>query len=176
MKRRELLFVKTRMVKTPQQGTELSAGIDFFVPSFKDLPESFFEYHKIIEDTKDFVNDSRYFIVHPHEIVKIPSGIKVVFKGEPAALIAHNKSGVANNLGLDVMACVVDQDYRGEVHISLVNTTNNPVKIYEGMKIVQFILVPVEYPILIPITEGEYREYENTTRGDKGFGEGTGGF
>ena len=80
----------------------------------------------------------------PGESVLIPSGIKAqVPKGH--ALIAFNKSGVATKKGLQVGACVVDEDYQGEIHIHLTNVSNNETYISQGDKIVQFLLVPICY-------------------------------
>ena len=92
---------KVRNVKTPQRGTEESAGIDFFVPD--DYPTNLCS-------------------IQPGERFFIPSGFKAnVPTGY--ALIAFNKSGVALNKGLMVGASVVDSDYQGEIHLHLVNTS-----------------------------------------------------
>ena len=42
-------------------------------------------------------------------------------------------------------AKIVDEDYQGEIHIHLINLGNDAVYIMPGMKIAQFILVPVSY-------------------------------
>ena len=115
----ELKFVKVKNVKSPVRGTSESAGIDFFVP-----------------------DDFETIVLLPGESCFIPSGIKVnVPKGH--ALIAFNKSGVAVKKNFHVGACVVDEDYQGEVHLNLTNTGNQLQIIERGDKIVQFILLPV---------------------------------
>ena len=55
----------------------------------------------------------------------------------------HNKSGVATKKGLVYAAEVVDVDYTGETHISLINTSPFIVEICEGEKIVQILQEPV---------------------------------
>jgi dUTP pyrophosphatase len=85
------------------------------------------------------------------------------------ALIAFNKSGVSAKLGLDVLACVVDCDYQGEIHLSLVNTSNEVINILPGQKLVQFILLDVN---ICPIEEVNDNAIYNsvTERGSGGFG------
>lgn len=158
-----LKFSKVRNVKSPERGTELSAGIDFFVPEFT---------QKFLSDIRNkneiFYLVENKILLTPHQRILIPSGIHVnIPKGY--ALIAYNKSGVSSKKGLDVLACVVDEDYQGEVHISLVNSSNERVYIEPCEKIVQFILIPVLYA---PLQEVNYSDlYEKaSTRGSGGFG------
>jgi|TARA_R110001583_G_scaffold38874_12_gene125242 dUTP pyrophosphatase len=135
---------KVREVKTPTRGTPGSAGLDFYVP--------------------DGISAS----VPPSGDVCIPSGIRVdVPKGH--AFIAHNKSGIALNKKLSVGACVVDEDYQGEIHLHLVNMGEDTVHLEGGEKIVQFVLLPVKYP-LVKIVPDKELFYSTTTRGDGGFG------
>ena len=141
-------FSKVRNVKSPARGTEKSAGIDFFIP-------------------EDF-NDGKELIIQPQQSVLIPSGIKVnVPTGY--ALIAFNKSGIATKKGLFTGACVVDEDYQGEMHLHLTNTSDKETPITAGDKIIQFILLPVLYstPIELQI-EDLYAEASE--RGEGGFG------
>jgi len=181
-----LFFTKVRNVKSPTRGTELSAGIDFYIPEFDD---------KMVSDVIDKnpalfsgpqirwtqgiltpsleLPETKYptgILLMPHERILIPSGIHVKIHHK-FALIAHNKSGVASKKGLDVLANVVDEDYQGEVHLSLVNTSNTePVGIISGDKILQFILIPVLYAKLQEIETLEGLYPLKTKRGADGFG------
>lgn len=134
---------KTRSVKTPSRGTSLSAGIDFYVP--EDFPET---------------------TLYAGDAVLIPSGIRAHV---PAgyALIAFNKSGVATKQNLSVGACVVDEDYEGEIHLHLINTGRTHTTIKPGQKLTQFILIPVSYMDVHVLEELPDR---NTERGAGGFG------
>jgi len=163
-------FSKIRKVKTPTRGTNLSAGIDFYVPEFTDdFKELLFE--KNLNDISlDNLNDKNEIILKPGCKIIIPSGIKVNFNdGNPRVLIAFNKSGIASKLGLDVLACVIDQDYQGEIHVNFTNTTKKIVKIKPNEKIIQCIMLPVFYESIeeVPI-EKLYSEV--TIRGEGGFG------
>lgn len=140
------LFMKRiRDVKMPCRGHSNDAGIDFFVP-----------------------NDFETVMLAPQQSINIPSGIKVNI---PAgyALIAFNKSGVALKKGLDIGASVIDESYQGELHLHMVNVSNQAVVINPGEKIVQFILIPVNYAMPIEVTDGELFE-EESERGEGGFG------
>ena len=50
------------------------------------------------------------------------------------------RSKLAAKMGVDVLAGVVDSDYRGEVMISLLNTGFDPVEIMTGDKVAQMII------------------------------------
>ena len=135
---------KIRDVKTPARGTSQSAGIDFFVPSG-------------VRET-----------LGPGRSCLIPSGIKANVP-ENHALIAFNKSGVAVKKNLHVGACVVDEDYQGEIHINLTNVGNETVQIEPGEKIIQFVLVPISYREVFLVEEEDLFE-SSTERGSGGFG------
>ena len=135
---------KVREVKTPTRGTPGSAGLDFYVP-------------------EGFIGS-----VSPGQDICIPSGLRVnVPKGY--AFVAFNKSGVSLNKKLNVGACVVDEDYQGEIHIHLFNSGKETIKIEEGDKIIQFVLLPVQYPGVKVVADKELFQIKST-RGTGGFG------
>jgi dUTP pyrophosphatase len=154
---------RIRDVKLPIRGTNRSAGIDFFVPKFTETFVHDLRYKNVFI----FISDN-YVLLKSHERVLIPSGIKVnVPKGY--MLAAYNKSGVATKKGLDILAAVCDEDYQGELHLSLYNTSLDKVYINEDEKIVQFILIPVLYENIEEVAIKNL--YENITeRSDGGFG------
>ena len=141
-------FCKVRDVKSPKRGTDKAAGIDFFIP-----------------------NSDNLIVVHPHCDYLIPSGIKMEIP-EGYMLMAADKSGVVtskqacikaghNNKKdafesiLVIGAKIVDEDYQGEIHIHVINVGTQDIIIKPGMKIAQFILVPVSYEMLIEVSEAE---------------------
>ena len=174
-------FSKVRDVKSPERGSPFSAGIDFFVPEYDiKFVSDFFDIPQNLNNQCIFekiAQDHTVIVVPPLARVLIPSGIKVNFfdgyqEGliyKTLALIACNKSGVASKTGLDVMAQVIDQDYQGEVHLSLCNTSNKSVWIYSGQKIIQFIMFYVNHPNLEEVPVEDLYESE-TERGEGGFG------
>ena len=139
-------ITKVRDVKTPTRGTPSSAGLDFFIPE---------DYHQKNP-------------IWPNQSVCIPSGIKANVP-EGYALVAFNKSGVALKKCLDVGACVVDEDYQGEIHLHLTNVGKEKVYLSAGDKILQFLLLPVSYDTVEVVDESNLYEAV-TVRGDGGFG------
>lgn len=157
-------ILKVRDVKTPERGTAKSAGIDFFVP-----------------------NDFETVIVEPRGDILIPSGI-VANVPDGFMLMAADKSGIASsaaakmNAGIKpkddspitsliVGAKIVDEDYTGEIHMHVINTGAYPVAITPGMKLQQFILVPVLYDAVEEVdSKDELLKGKNTERGSGAFG------
>lgn len=156
-------YIKVRDVKSPQRGTSKSAGIDFFVP-----------------------NDFSTKVLLPGSDVLIPSGI-VADVPENFMLMAAEKSGVVTSKEaveecgrapkpdafksiVVVGAKIVDEDYQGEIHIHLINVGRNLVTIKPGMKITQFILVPVFYDELNELTSREELFPEASERGSGALG------
>ena len=102
------------------------------------------------------------------------------------ALIAANKSGVSTKKGLIFGAQVVDYSYKGEVHLSLINTSDRSERIYEDSKILQFLETPIfisdieidvetpifksELSVLDPINSEEFFKGIDDNRGTEGFG------
>lgn len=145
----DLKYSKVRCVKDPVRANANDAGIDVFVP--------------------DAWNNGEEYVLYPQERVLIPSGLHFNIP-EGHALFVHNKSGVASKLGLDRLAEVIDEGYMGEVHVNIVNTGTEAVKLKGGMKIVQLVLLPVNYakPVEVPMTS-LYAD-KQSDRGDGGFG------
>lgn len=142
----KLQFARTRDVKLPVRGTGFSAGIDFFVPA--DFPVT---------------------QIWPHHDVLIPLGLKLVIpRGH--ALIFMNKSGVATKKHLQVGACVIDEDYQGEPHAHLTNTGTESITIYPGDKIVQGLVLKVNYCELEEMMSPEELQWVSNERGEGGFG------
>ena len=170
-----LKFAKVRDVKSPVRGHRTDAGIDFFMPMFTD------DFIRALEEKNPEVNYGPDFIeLAPHSDVLIPSGIKVNLHSTESAkwasggnfnfmLIGANKSGIATKKKLVYGAHVIDWDYQGEIHIHLINTSTEVVKLKENDKLIQFILVPVLAAELSETTATNLFSKE-TNRGEGGFG------
>ena len=167
----ELKFLKIRNVKSPERGTSEAAGIDFFVPNFSEsFVKAFTEKNPTIESVHLSFDNDFEFTVKPGQRVLIPSGIKT-WMTPGTALIAANKSGVASKKGLIFGAQVVDSDYAGEVHISVINTSNDAVIIKCGEKLIQFIHTPVLLTPPEEVDEFMFNSlHDKSVRGEGGFG------
>tara|TARA_B110000902_G_scaffold2919_1_gene3254 strand:+ start:145 stop:576 length:432 start_codon:yes stop_codon:yes gene_type:complete len=103
--------------------------------------------------------------------VTIPSGQRALLRTGLAMSIPEGyvgliwpRSKLAAKMGIDVLAGVVDSDYRGEVMISLLNTGFDPVEIMTGDKVAQ-IIIQKHYSDI-----GMYlvNNLDDTTRGKSG--------
>ena len=75
------------------------------------------------------------------------------------------RSGLAVESGIDVMAGVIDSDYRGEIVCVLVNLGEETAQLERGKRVAQLIIEAIIMP------EPEWvGELENTRRGLAGFG------
>lgn len=156
--------MKVRDVKTPDRGTSQSAGIDFYIPE-----------------------DFKQKMLFPHCDVLIPSGI-VAKVPTGYMLMGADKSGVAVSedgyIDVDLSnrkrkpfrspliigAKIVDEDYQGEIHLHVINAGNECIRLEAGMKIAQFILVPVFYDSVEIVESRDELFTEETVRGSGGFG------
>jgi len=89
--------------------------------------------------------------------LEIPSG----FYGRIAP-----RSGLAVKSGINVLAGIIDSDYRGEILVALHNTDQYQFFSYEkGDRIAQLIIETCHHPVI------EYTDsLDSTARGDGGFG------
>ena len=75
------------------------------------------------------------------------------------------RSGLAAKNGLDVLAGVIDSDYRGEVCCLLYNTGDEVISLPAGSKICQLIVEQIVTPDATWVTD-----LDQTARGAGGFG------
>jgi deoxyuridine 5'-triphosphate nucleotidohydrolase len=126
-------------VKTPERGTSLSSGIDFFAPVAAMIPAG-----------KDVLIDLQVSVL-------LPSGYE---------LQMENKSGVSTKLKLLRGATIVDADYTypNKIHAHLFNVGDEDVFISKDQKIIQGIIRKVElWPVEIETdSEKMLREGERT--------------
>ena len=77
------------------------------------------------------------------------------------------RSGMAIKRGITLSNCVgtVDEDYRGEVCVGLVNLSREDYTIQAGDRIAQMVVAPVTKAVIV-----EADELAETVRGEGGFG------
>ena len=123
--------------KVPTQGSEESAGLDLHT----------------IESV----------IIPPKHRALLSTGIAMSMPKGYVGLI-WPRSKLAAKMGIDVLAGVVDSDYRGEIMISLLNTGFNSVEIKSGDKVAQMIIQKHYSDMQINIVD----DLDNTMRGKSG--------
>lgn len=96
----------------------------------------------------------------------IPTGFKMELPEGFEAQI-RPRSGMAIKHGITLINCVgtIDEDYRGEVCVPIVNLSKEPFTINNGDRIAQMVISPVTKAVLY-----EVKEITDTQRGEGGFG------
>ena len=102
----------------------------------------------------------------PLERKLIPTGIKIQLEKDFEAQI-RPRSGMSIKHGITLINCVgtIDEDYRGEVCVPIVNISNEPYTINPNDRIAQMVIMPVakaEIELVNELTE--------TQRSTGGFG------
>ncbi len=105
-------------------------------------------------------------VLKPLERTLIPTGIKIELEHGYEAQV-RPRSGLSIKHGITLINCVgtVDEDYRGELCVPVVNLSNEAYTIQPGERIAQMVIARVEQA-KIEIVE----ELSDTERGVGGFG------
>lgn len=102
----------------------------------------------------------------PGEYSLIGTGIKIELPENTEAQV-RPRSGLASKHGITVLNTpgTIDEGYRGEIGVILINHSKVDFAITIGMKIAQMVIAPV---VRTQIEEAD--ELSGTRRGDGGFG------
>ena len=105
-------------------------------------------------------------LLKPLERKLIPTGFKIELPTGYEAQI-RPRSGMSIKHGITLVNCVgtIDEDYRGEVCIPIINLSNEDFTIQNGDRIAQMIIAPVTQAII-----KEVSIISDTLRGTGGFG------
>ena len=122
----------------PKRGSALAGGLDLFCIEDVELPPK------------------QRATVRTGLAVAIPPG----FYGRVAP-----RSGLASKNGLDVLAGVIDSDYRGEIGCLLYNTGDGVISLPAGSKICQLVVEKIITPEATWVAD-----LDETARGAGGFG------
>lgn len=102
----------------------------------------------------------------PLERKLIPTGLKIELEHGYEAQV-RPRSGLSIKHGITLINCVgtIDEDYRGEVCVPLVNISNETYTIQPQERIAQMVIARVEQAQIKVVTE-----LTETVRGEGGFG------
>ncbi|MFT9025245.1 dUTP diphosphatase [Acetobacter indonesiensis] len=110
-------------------------------------------------------------ILQPGGRTLVPTGLRIALP-PGYELQVRPRSGLAfkNGIVLPNSPGTIDEDYRGEVGVIMLNAGDQPFVITRGMRIAQAVVAPVER-----VSWDECDELDETERGAGGFGStGTG--
>ena len=135
----KIRIVNTSDLPLPKYETEHSAGLD-------------------LRSTIDLV-------LEPGKFKGIPTGIKLsLLRGYEAQVRARGGTAFRNGIGVVNAPGTVDADYRGEIHVILINWGEQPFEIKKGTRIAQLIVNKHETIEWEPV-----EELDETKRGEGRF-------
>jgi dUTP pyrophosphatase len=105
-------------------------------------------------------------ILQPGEIRLVPCGFAMALpEGYEAQM--RPRSGLSSKHGISMINTpgTIDSDYRGEVHVPLINLGKSAFTVERGMRIAQMVIQK-----LPSVQVEEVEELDDTTRGSGGFG------
>ena len=105
-------------------------------------------------------------VLQPGDIRLVPCGFAMAVPHGYEAQV-RPRSGLSSKYGVTMINApgTIDSDYRGEVHVPLINHGKQPFTIERGMRIAQMLILPVPPAEMI-----EVEELDETARGKGGFG------
>lgn len=107
-------------------------------------------------------------VLEPGAFATIPTGLVVVLPPGHEGQV-RPRSGLAARHGVTVLNApgTIDEDYRGEVKVILVNHGSAPFEIHDGDRIAQLVVAPVTR-VDVEVVSAE--SVDATARGEGGFG------
>jgi len=119
-----------------------------------------------LDSTKRAVVQDAYPL-EPGERILCKTGLRVEI---PAGYWGHviDRSGLALKNGLHIMAGVIDETYRGELGIVIINLGKKPYEIKKGDRIAQMVVMPYTYLAVRYVKEDDLTQ---TDRKSEGFGQ-----
>jgi dUTP pyrophosphatase len=102
----------------------------------------------------------------PGERKAIPTGLKLAIPSGYEVQV-RPRSGLAIKKGITMINApgTVDADFRGEVHVLMVNHSDEPFVVEHGERIAQLVVAPV-----VQATWNVVDALDETARGEGGFG------
>ena len=135
-------MIKTKRLTStatiPTRGSEQAAGLDLYA-------------------------DNEHTVL-PNCVSVVPTGIAMAIPDGFVGLV-WPRSGLACKHGVQTLAGVIDSDYRGEIKVALTTCTKTTMRIDQGDRIAQLLIVPVSMLECV-----EVGNLDDTGRGAGGFG------
>ncbi len=105
-------------------------------------------------------------VLKPLERCLVPTGLKIELEHGYEAQV-RPRSGMSIKHGITLINCVgtIDEDYRGEVCVPVVNISNEEYAIQPDERIAQMVIAKYEQAKIEVVTE-----LSETARGEGGFG------
>lgn len=135
----------------------LPHGLDLPLPAYASAGAAAVDFLAAIEAPMDIPPGSRA-LVSTGLAVALPAGYELQVRPRSGLALKHGIL-VANSPG------TVDEDYRGEIKVILLNAGSEPFRVERGMRLAQGVLAPVTR-----LVWQEVESLDETARGQGGFG------
>ena len=135
------------------------------LPGATDLPLPAYETaHAAGMDLRAAVTEP--LTLAPGERAAVPTGLAIALPPTHEAQV-RPRSGLARKAGISMVNSpgTIDADYRGEIHVLLINHGQEPFVVQRGDRIAQLIVAPVSRAVW-----QEVGTLDDTERGAGGFG------
>lgn len=112
------------------------------------------------------------FDLSADEDMLVPARKRRIISTGVSAMLPQNcfgriapRSGLALKHGIDVLAGVIDEDYRGEIRVILYNSGGTHFQVNQGDRVAQLLIQSYQKPTIEVVSE-----LDETNRADGGFG------
>ena len=118
-------------------------------------------------DLRAAIEEGEVLTLAPGERSMIPTGVSIAPETKDVVAIVAGRSGLGIKSGVTLSNCigVIDNDYRGEICVGLINHGEKPFEVRRGDRIAQLMFMPV-YAASFIVAD----ELDETARGAGGFG------
>jgi dUTP pyrophosphatase len=143
-------------------------------PTYAKEGDSGFDLRAWIQPNEDGVlcdsNNVYSIVLHPHERRLIHTGIRCELPHNTEIQV-RPRSGNALKFGISLTntPATIDELYRGEIGVIVLNTSNDIVTIQDGDRIAQAVLCPVYNSYNVNLEKIEHVDTD-TARGEGGYG------
>lgn len=138
--------------------SRMAGNADLPVPGYATAGAAGMDLRACLPDSAVTIEPGRRALVPTGFAVELPSGTEMQIRPRSGLAIRHGIL-VPNSPG------TVDEDFRGEIRVGLLNVGNDPFTIAHGDRIAQAVIAPVLKPDIV-----EVETLSDTDRGAGGFG------
>ena len=117
-------------------------------------------------DLRAAVSADAPLMLAPGERALVPTGLSIELPPGHEGQV-RPRSGLAIKSGISLINTpgTIDEDYRGELMVPLINLGQKAFEIRRGLRIAQLVIAPIVRPAIVEVSETS-----TTERGEGGFG------
>jgi dUTP pyrophosphatase len=160
--------------KPPKRNNPTDAGLDIEIRGYRDYLDDIDTLGSEVWFDEENHDHSGVLILRPKERVLAMTGVKIALPTCEDIRYVYEiqvrpRSGLALKKGISIVNSpgTVDQEYRGDIGVILINTSNKNVYFKDGEKIAQLVINKVRVDEEFVVVDEFSKQ---TVRGEKGYG------